>query len=272
MESGGPGCSLIVPVRDHGLVSETGGDTAGVPEAQPSRVAASDGAHDDDRAGAPSSSSAQVSAAAPTVTSLSPAESAGEPGPAGTVPTGAPTADAQPAAAVGGARRRGDGRSMANMVRTLVPLVALILLVVWLSEPGGERVHVVDPTSDITAARQVAKYSVLVPEGLSSDWRPNHSDLAATPEGNATLEIGYVTPDDDYARLVESDLEPDAFLRDTLGAAESDGTIDVGGQTWDRQRAANGEVAIVHRRENVTIVVTGSAAPAELTTLARSLR
>jgi hypothetical protein len=87
-----------------------------------------------------------------------------------------------------------------------------------------------------------------------------------------TLQIGYVTPSEQFAGLTESDDPHADALTAVLGGARQHGSVQIGGRTWDRSTTRRGETALTLRSGSVTVVVTGSAADKELETVAGSLR
>lgn len=157
------------------------------------------------------------------------------------------------------------------MIRSLVPLVGLIVVFVLVWQPRGDKVPPADPASDITAAAEVADYQVVVPRDLPSGWTANHSTLTAPSGGPVSLEIGYVTAAGDYARFVESDQDEPGLVTSAVDQASPDGSAPVAGQTWARYRTARDEVVLTHTDGTVTLLVTGSADTAELVTLAAAL-
>jgi hypothetical protein len=120
-----------------------------------------------------------------------------------------------------------------------------------------------------------ASYDVLVPQGLDEDYRPTS---ARTDAGNAgegdpvTLEIGYLTPGEQYAGFVVSDDRGSDPLTEALDGAEEQGSVDVGGQAWIRSVTERGETALSREDGEVTVVVTGSASDEELETVAAAVR
>jgi hypothetical protein len=174
---------------------------------------------------------------------------------------------------------RANRLSAANMLRSLLPLVVIILAIVgWQSfrqGPDENPVKPIDPSSTVQLAASRAGYTLLVPTGLADGYRPTS---ARTDAGNAgegdpvTLQIGYVTPSDQYAGFVESD-DPSADpLTAVLNGARDDGSVDVGGSVWTRSRTERGETALSRTTDGVTVLVTGSASEAELETVAGSVR
>ena len=87
--------------------------------------------------------------------------------------------------------------------------VAFLVAVAW--RPSPEPVRTVDPALQLEAARAQADYPVLAPIGLSSEWKPTSARFEATPTGS-TWFLGYVTPDQQYIALTQTDGDPAAFV------------------------------------------------------------
>ena len=165
-----------------------------------------------------------------------------------------------------------------NMFWSMVPLVAICLVLVgWsaLKFDGGDPVRTVETESAVRATAELASYPVLVPQDLGDDWR---STSVRTNAGSAkrgdrvTLQIGWYTPGDEYAGFVISDDPGADALTDVLTGAHDDGTVDVGGTTWQRHTTKRGETALTLADGPATLLVTGSASEEELETLAGAVR
>ena len=165
----------------------------------------------------------------------------------------------------------------ANMLRSLLPLVVICLLIVaWTTwrQSGDEAVHTVDPSTTIQLASARASYPVLAPAHLPDDYRVTS---ARTDAGNATdgdpvtLEIGYLTPSEEYAGFVVSDDPTAGAVVAVVGGAEEQGTVELGGERWQRVTTGRGETALVREADGVTVAVTGSASDEELGTIAAAV-
>ncbi len=164
------------------------------------------------------------------------------------------------------------------MLRSLGPLVLICLaLVGWMAfkQSGIDPVREVDPSSTVQLAAARAGYPVAAPEGLPDGYRPTS---ARTDAGNAgegdpvTLEIGYVTPREEYAGFVVSDDRSADPVAAVVDGADEQGTVDLGGRTWTRLTTVRGETALVAEQDGVTVLVTGSAVDEELEALAAAVR
>ncbi|SHF77428.1 DUF4245 domain-containing protein [Geodermatophilus nigrescens] len=172
---------------------------------------------------------------------------------------------------------RANRMSAANMIRSLAPLVLICLLVVgWIAlrQSGTDPVRTVDPGSSVQFAASRAGYELEAPAELPDGYRPTsaRTDAGEAAEGApVTLEIGYLTPSDEYAGFVTTDDPRAEELTAVLDDATEDGTVDLGGRTWTRLTSERGETVLTLEDGEVTTVVTGSADDDELETVAGSV-
>lgn len=172
---------------------------------------------------------------------------------------------------------RGAVRTARNMVGAL--LILLVPVIGWaaLSQPTGHgKVHVVDTKPDIRQAKAEARFPVLVPAGLPARWRPTSSRVESRTGQDrvrrVVFRIGYVTPADRWAGLVEGDTA--SLLDDEIGRnRKPTGSVDVAGTRWTRYPGRQaGDLALVRTAGDTTYLVTGSAKVDELRKLAEALR
>jgi hypothetical protein len=175
--------------------------------------------------------------------------------------------------------RRAARFTYANMFRSLLPLVVICLVVVgWTafrSGPDVDPVREIDPGSTIRIAAERAAYPLAVPTGLAEGYRPTsaRTDAVDAGEGDSvTLEIGYVTPSEEFAGFVISDDPRARPVRDVLDGAREQGSARLGGAAWTRSTTERGETALTHVEDGVTVVVTGSASDDELETVAAAVQ
>ncbi|MGY1622039.1 DUF4245 domain-containing protein [Geodermatophilus sp. SYSU D00965] len=173
---------------------------------------------------------------------------------------------------------RANRMSAANMVRSLAPLVVICLLIVgWVTfkQSGEERVLVVDPSTSVRLAAERADYPLVAPTGLPDGYRPTsaRTDAGGAADGDpVTLEIGYLTPAEEYAGFVVSDDARAEPVTRVLGGAEEQGTVDVAGQSWTRSTTERGETVLWRADGGVTVLVTGSAEDDELQEVAAAVQ
>jgi hypothetical protein len=182
------------------------------------------------------------------------------------------------APAVSPAIERAHRMSFANMLRSLLPLVVICLVIVgWTTfrQSGDVGVRTVDPSSTVQLAAARAAYQLVVPTGLDETYLPTsaRTDAGDAREGDpVTLQIGYLTPSEEFAGFVVSDDRDADPVAAVLDGAEDRGTVDVGGESWTRSTTVDGETALTREADGVTVLVTGSAPDEELETVAGSVR
>ncbi|RBY79596.1 DUF4245 domain-containing protein [Geodermatophilus sp. TF02-6] len=168
--------------------------------------------------------------------------------------------------------------SATNMIRSLAPLVLICLgLVGWMAakNSGVDPVREVDPASTVQLAAARAGYPVVVPAGLPEGYRPTSARTDAGTAGAGdpvTLEIGYLTPSEEFAGFAVSDDARAPAVTAVLDDARQQGTVDLGGQTWTRSTTGRGETVLWREDAGVTVLVTGSAGEGELETVAAAVR
>jgi hypothetical protein len=166
-------------------------------------------------------------------------------------------------------------RTVLGLARALLPLLAIVLVVAWLRQPGGSEVPTVDPGPDLAYAARIAPYDLLAPTGLPAGWRATSSKVDA-PQGEGrtpvTLTVGYLTPAGKYAGLTETDRRTADVQGADLAGATAAGSTRAGGRTWQRYRTTRGETALLLVADRLTLLITGSAPDEDLAALAGSLR
>jgi hypothetical protein len=178
---------------------------------------------------------------------------------------------------VSSAIERAGRLNAANMLRSLLPLVVICLLLVgWQTfrSSGDVGVRTVDPSSTVQLAAARASYELVVPSDLDEGYRTTsaRTDAGGAEEGDpVTLEIGYLTPEEEFAGFVVSDDRDADPLADVLDGAQGQGTVDIAGQRWDRATTVDGETALTREAGGATVLVTGSAADDELEAVAASV-
>jgi hypothetical protein len=166
----------------------------------------------------------------------------------------------------------------ANMLRSLAPLVLIALLIVGyqaFKSSGETNVHPIDPTSSERLAAEQAGYPVLAPAGLPADYRPTSARTDADPDRTGepvTLQIGYVTPSQEFAGFVLSDDLKDDAVTSVLDGAQQQGTVDLAGTAWTRSTNARGETVLSRKAGDAVVLVSGSASEKELETVAGAVR
>lgn len=176
------------------------------------------------------------------------------------------------------APRRRRGQSVGDMVRSF-GLMAVVVAVTLVFVPGlfhpskSQRFPAVDYSDYVTGFHRLSDRAALVPTRLPDSWKANAGRLTGTRR-TAHLHIGWAVPGSDYAGLEESVIPAPGFIRSVLGPRGETvtGARRIGGVSWQQRTSARGELALTRTTAGLTVVVTGSASPQQLTTLAASLR
>jgi hypothetical protein len=172
---------------------------------------------------------------------------------------------------------RAGRMTAANMLRSMLPLVVICLLIVaWTTfrQSGDAGVRTVDPSTTVQLAAARASYPLLAPTGLDEDYRPTsaRTDAGDADEGDpVTLEVGYLTPGEEFAGFVVSDDRRSAPLADVLDGAEEQGSVEIGGRSWTRSVTEADETALSVEVDGAIAVVFGSASDDELETVAAAV-
>jgi hypothetical protein len=168
--------------------------------------------------------------------------------------------------------------NVANMVRSLLPLVLICLVIVWWTSfrqgPDVNPVREIDPSPTVDLAAARASYPIVFPQGLDDGYRPTsaRTDAGGAAEGDpVTLEIGYVTPSEEFAGFVVSDDRRADPLAKVLDGAAEQGSVDVSGRSWTRSTAENGETVLSLEDGAAIVAVSGSASEEELETVAAAV-
>ena len=159
-----------------------------------------------------------------------------------------------------------------DMVISLSVVLAIVgFVVLFIPRPNTDAVRVVDYSTVLGQARSDAPYQILAPEGLSERWRATSARYEPDP-GGTTWHLGFVTPQDAYAGLEQSDGRRTAFVDEMTNQGAPEGTTQIDGVTWERRlRPSRLQRSLVLVQDDVTTIVTGTASWDELQELASSL-
>lgn len=161
-------------------------------------------------------------------------------------------------------------RDMAlSLVVLLVPVLVVVLI--YRVVQGGDQPVKVDTAAAIDQARVAAAFPVSDMAGLDDGWVPI-SAAFQQGDGGRTLRIGYVSPDDDGAQVIQSSVPPERLIPAELtDGGRPQGATDVDGESWQRYSARDGETALVLLQPERTVIVVGHADEGELRELAAAV-
>ncbi len=171
------------------------------------------------------------------------------------------------------------------MLRSLIPIVILVVLFAYFCMPKGEnKINTIDPHDDITSMAEYGAFAIVVPKALDKSWKPTSSkllrdgsDQLSTPTG---LTIGYVTPKMKFARFTIRQGDPAVVLNASVDDATvtenpAGAPVQIADRSWTpiTTNHGRGYVNISGTgAATVTIVLVGSASYDELAQLATALQ
>jgi hypothetical protein len=174
------------------------------------------------------------------------------------------------------APRGGSGRGVGPLAIGTIVLAVIVLALTGLTRACSfsptaptvdrgavQRIDVTQVTRDATAAVPFALRAPAMPP----DWIAQSSDVRPVG-GTREFRLGWVTPDNAFLRLVQSDAPEDALVTAEQGAPPALGPVAAGGRTWTTYRGVRGEGLWVTDVDGVRWVVTGDATPARFAQLA----
>lgn len=155
-----------------------------------------------------------------------------------------------------------------------VTVVALAAGVIYLFVPHDASKDPVRPVNyqvELKTASRAAPYPVAAPRGLSEEWRATSVTYEGAGADGAAWHLGFMSPDDQYVAVEQSDAQPKAFVDDvTYGAEKTGRTVTLEGDTWARYKGEEYD-ALVRTEPEVTTVVTGTAPLEQLKQMAAAL-
>lgn len=95
---------------------------------------------------------------------------------------------------------------------------------------------------------------------MPADWIPQSSDVRPVGTGRA-FRLGWVTPENGFVRLAQSDAPPAALVASEQGAPQALGPVSAGGRVWTTYRGARGEALWVTDVDGVRWLLTGDGTP-----------
>ena len=138
--------------------------------------------------------------------------------------------------------------------------VLFLFVVVW--RPAPDPVRPIDLAPMLALAREEAAYPVLAADGLSPQWRATSARFEPTADGSIWF-LGYVTPEDQFVAVTQTDGDPVRFVEEqTLGGAP-DGKRSIDGRRWEQFATAD-QRSLVRTSDGATTVVTGTVSYEEL--------
>lgn len=139
-------------------------------------------------------------------------------------------------------------------------VVAFLFVVVW--RPPPDPVRPVDPAPMLANAREQAGFPVLAPAGLSDEWRATSARFEAG-EKSSTWFLGYVTPQEQYIAVTQTDGDSEPFIAAQTLNGKYEGVLTIDGDQW-QEYVAGDQRSLVRTTPRSTTVVTGTVSYDEL--------
>lgn len=168
-------------------------------------------------------------------------------------------------------RRRTTVASMVLSLAVVLGIVVVLLLLV--PRQNGVTQPPVDVAAGARAAAARVDFTPSVPVALPANWRATSVRTTVATAQVLTWHAGWQTGDGDYAAVEQAKDAPTDWLAAQTNRGRPDGTQDVRGVAWQRiLRLDKVQNSLVHTKDGVTTVVTGTAPYDELAVLAGALQ
>ena len=171
-------------------------------------------------------------------------------------------------------RRRGVRGTAADMVRTLLVILAVVAVIVFLvPRPGRIPPAPVDVPGSAQAAAATLGFTPLVPQGLPADWTATAAEARDGMDGVKAFHIGYVTGRQYYAGVEQATSATDEWLSVNDAGGTPVGQVTIDGVTWQQLEKPERTYTslLVRRPGRVVLVTSKGGGVAEATVLARAL-
>ncbi|HEX6577968.1 MAG TPA: DUF4245 domain-containing protein [Jiangellaceae bacterium] len=160
-----------------------------------------------------------------------------------------------------------------DAVRSLAVLFGVIAAVVvafTVMRPGPQVPDPVDYGAALAHVRAEYGYPVLAPDPVPDGWRATSVEHSSEPSGDR-WRLGFLTGDDGFVGLEQTDGEIESYLADRLAEFSDDGTSRIAGTTWERRigpgdrpdralvRVSDGSVTIVLGTESYDVLESFAA-------------
>jgi Protein of unknown function (DUF4245) len=184
-----------------------------------------------------------------------------------------PAPDPPPEPETPPAPARGTRGSVADMIRTMLVVLAVVA-VIWALVPRPSRI--VQPGADVAgaaaAASQQLGFTPLIPQGLPSDWVATEAAVRNGADGIKDFHIGYTSPQG-QAGVEQATRLTSYWLKINDSGGTPTGTVLIDGLHWQRiDKTERQQTSLLLQRPNQVILVTSkNGGLAQATLLVRAL-
>jgi hypothetical protein len=167
-----------------------------------------------------------------------------------------------------------SSQTVRDLVLSMLVVGAFVaFLYVIVLRPMPEAVKTVDVVGPAAVARSAEVFPIAVPVGLASGWRPTSARFEPGPDpGTGTWFNGYVTPDNQFVAVAQSDHDVKSFVKDQTKDGVPQASVVIDGRSWQQYRAADGsQYSLVQTAPEATTIVTGTVTYGQLEEFAGKL-
>lgn len=138
-------------------------------------------------------------------------------------------------------------------------LVAAIVIAFNVMSPDRRVPERVDYSGALELVREEYPYDVVVPEPVPDGWRATSIAHPSDETGNR-WRLGFISDDDGFVGIEQSDGEIQSYLLQRLDGFEPAGTTTIDGAEWDRMEQTSGgnDLALVRTAGGVVTIVRGT--------------
>ncbi len=170
-------------------------------------------------------------------------------------------------------RRRALKQSVADMLRTMAVIVAIVgLIVLLVPRPSTVPQERVDVSRAAQGTEGRLGFRPAVPR-LPQGWVPTGAEVRNGADGLVTWHVGYLTPSERQAALEQTNGWTFGWQNSLTSGGEKVGTVRIGERSWDHIVREDRSVTALLLRvgERTTLVTSKTGGLEEARTLAASL-
>jgi Protein of unknown function (DUF4245) len=169
-------------------------------------------------------------------------------------------------------RVRGS-RTIGDMIRSLIVVGGcVVVLVLIVPRPSAVNQPPVDVAGIAQGATADAHFTLEVPQGLPSEWRPTSASLLTSVDSIQTWHVGYETSSASYAALEQATAVTAFWVDRNSGGGRAVGVQLVDGVSWTQLIHQDRlQRTLLLTQGDRTTMVTGTASWTELGQLAASI-
>jgi hypothetical protein len=166
------------------------------------------------------------------------------------------------------------GQSARAMVVSVLATLGIVLLVVLINPGSTEQTYDRDVDVPATAeqATATAGFTAAAPD-VPEGWKASFARWNAAGADQVEFwEVGYVTPDEDFAGFKQTAQANPTWVSQQIRNAPLTGSRTVDGTSWQLHEPADGDSYLVTEVDGTTVIVSGSGELSVMDTLAQAIQ